>query len=347
MASSPAITPVARTAAPQPGTAAVKQVSPAGSGAPLPFDAKDQALIALGQELQVRRYRFTTVTPLTHQRVLERKAREAGASLESVFGWSIPFRTASLPGRIVALLGEADELETAGGFMRSKVRFATLGGQLFVHSAFPTDQRDAVFFGPDTYRFARVIRHELDGAKGQAAGRVIDVGCGSGAGGLVAATRLPGAEIVLADINPRALRFSRINAVINGIANVVTAESDLFAEVDGSADLIISNPPYLVDSRGRAYRHGGGEFGFSLSLRIVEEGLARLSPGGRLVLYTGTPVVDGTDKFLEALMEAIGRRGLSFTYEEIDPDVFGEELDNRPYRRADRIAAVALVVESS
>ena len=33
-------------------------------------------------------------------------------------------------------------------------------------------------------------------------------------------------------------------------------------------------------------------------------------------------------------------------YAEIDPDVFGEELEAGPYRAAERIAAVALVVEA-
>jgi methylase of polypeptide subunit release factors len=116
--------------------------------------------------------------------------------------------------------------------------------------------------------------------------------------------------------------------------------------VSGSADLIIANPPYLVDPQQRLYRHGGGELGFSLSLRIVTEGRECLAPGGRLVLYTGTPVIDGTDMFLEALTGRIAEHGFSFSYEEIDPDVFGEELDAPPYDRAERIAAVALVVDA-
>ena len=66
---------------------------------------------------------------------------------------------------------------------------------------------------------------------------------------------------------------------------------------------ISSSPIRLISStrRRRLYRHGGGEFGFDLSLRIVEAGIDRLRPGGRLVLYTGTPVIDGADKFHEAL----------------------------------------------
>jgi hypothetical protein len=36
-----------------------------------------------------------------------------------------------------------------------------------------------------------------------------------------------------------------------------------------------------------------------------------------------------------------------FSYEEIDPDVFGEELAYPPYDRADRIAVVAVTIEAA
>ncbi|MCY7319418.1 MAG: SAM-dependent methyltransferase, partial [Ramlibacter sp.] len=109
-------------------------------------------------------------------------------------------------------------------------------------------------------------------------------------------------------------------------------------------DLIVSNPPYLVDASARTYRDGGGPLGAGLSERIVAEGLPRLAPGGRLVLYTGAAIVDGADPLFEALQPLLQRRGWRFSYRELDPDVFGEELDLPAYQRADRIAAVALVV---
>jgi methylase of polypeptide subunit release factors len=311
------------------------------------LDDSDQALLALGQELRVAGYRFTTVTPLTHERVNARTRAQAPATLQDAFGWSRQFRPTDLPAEVVRLLGAAGELEQSGDGLRSKVRFSTLADQLFVHSAFPTAQGDAVFFGPDTYRFARVIRDSLKDFR-TPIGTIVDVGCGSGAGGLYAASLLAGSapDIVLTDINPRALRYSRINAALNSVTNVVTLESDLFANVPGNADLIIANPPYLVDPQQRLYRHGGGDLGYALSVRIAAEGIARLAPGGRLVLYTGSAIVDGTDKLFEALKGAIAERGFSFSYEEIDPDVFGEELDHPPYDRADRIAAVALIVDA-
>jgi methylase of polypeptide subunit release factors len=309
------------------------------------MDAKDEALLALGKELQRTGYRFTTITPASHHRVNSRPTSTA-APLHRVFGWSLPFRAAELDPKLVALLDQAGELERDHESLRSKVRFSTLGQQLFMHSAFPTDASDTVFFGPDTYRFARALRPAINFGAPHAY-TIVDVGCGSGAGGLYAATLVGSvtpASIILADINPKALRFSEINARLNNVANVTTVLSTLFDKIAGRADLIISNPPYLVDPSARLYRHGGGEFGFELSLRIVEEGLPRVHPGGRLYLYTGTAVVNGVDQFFEALQPRLEASGCRYTYEEIDPDVFGEELESPPYDRVDRIAVVALTV---
>ena len=74
--------------------------------------------------------------------------------------------------------------------------------------------------------------------------------------------------------------------------------------------------------------------------------LGGLYPGGRLFLYTGTPVIDGIDRFLAAVRPRLEALNCKYTYEEIDPDVFGEELDSAPYDRADRIAVVALTVHA-
>jgi hypothetical protein len=53
---------------------------------------------------------------------------------------------------------------------------------------------------------------------------------------------------------------------------------------------------------------------------------------------------DGTQKLGSALTARLAGRACSFTLEEIDPDLFGEKLENPPYDRAHRIAAVAITV---
>ncbi len=299
---------------------------------------EDAALAALGHALIDHGYRFTTVTPETHRRVIERRGDSPGTTLADVFGWSCLFDPAVLPPPMLTLLDRAGMLRAERGLLRSRVRYSTLGDQLFIHSAYPTSGADAVFFGPDTYRFVRALRPLIrPGTR-----RIIDIGAGSGAGGLAAAQVAGGAEVVLGDINDAALRLCAVNAAINRIANVTCPNSDVLAGIDGDADLIIANPPYLVDPARRRYRHGGGELGWDLSARIVDQAIGRLRPGGRLVVYTGSALVDGQDGFRAAMAARLA--GRDWHYEEIDPDVFGEELDTAAYARADRIAAVLLVV---
>jgi methylase of polypeptide subunit release factors len=311
------------------------------------MDRECQALEDLGRLLKTQGYQFTAITPLTHSRVQERSGFRAAGTLADVFGWSRPFAETAEFAPIVKLLSAAKELEFHDGLFRSCVRFSTLGAQIYVHSAYPTTQDDAVFFGPDTYRFARVLRQFMPPLPPSF--RILDIGCGSGAGAIWVCA-LAGRSIasaVFVDINEKALRYSRVNAALSGIPmHTSFVESDLLANVDGDFDLIICNPPYMVDPARRAYRHGG-ERGFDLSLRIVEQSLPRLTPGGRLILYTGTPVVEGVDQFSEALNARFGARAHSFLYEEVDPDVFGEELESDAYHGADRIAAVAMVADSN
>ena len=227
---------------------------------------------------------------------------------------------------------------THDGDLRATVRFSSLGGELYAHSAYPTVEEDAVFFGPDSYRFCAFLDRRVVAAK-----RCVDVGCGSGVGGLSLAHRVD--QIVLADINAYALRFARINAHLAGVADrVEIVEGDLYERVVGDIDLIVANPPYLVDPSHRVYRDGGGELGEGIAVRIVREGVDRLVKGGRLMLYTGAPIVDGIDYVRRSIAPLLDASGGDWIYTELDPDVFGEELDTPAYAAVDRVAAVAAVV---
>jgi len=288
-------------------------------------------LARLGQALAEAGYAFVTPTPETHRRVLARGGE--ARTLRDVFGWSRPFARGALPQRLFDLLQAAGAVESAGPLLRSRVRFSSLGPLLLAHSAYPTTAADAVFLGPDTYRFASFVQSRAP----PRIGALADVGCGTGAGGLLLASRA--GSVQLLDVNRSALRFARANCELNGIPAAVE-ESDVLSGAAGALDLIIANPPYLADPLRRAYRDGGGDLGTGLSLRIAREALERLRPGGRLLLYTGTAVVEGEDLLRQRLAPLL--QGVPHEYFELDPDVFGEELENPPYTAADRIAVVGL-----
>ncbi|MEA1834343.1 methyltransferase [Methylobacterium durans] len=308
---------------------------------PPAFPADEEALVALVRALRGTGYGFTTVTPATHARVNARPRNAEARSLRDVFGWSRPFRPGLLPDELVGLMDEAGALVREGERLRAAIRLSSLDGEVFAHSAYPPSAADAVFFGPDTMRFVAAVLAHLEG-RDRPVRRVADIGCGSGAAGIALAKRLPGAETVLVDINPAALRAARVNARLAGVEGVETRRSDLLRDVEGRFDLIVSNPPFMIDASGRAYRHGGGPLGAGLSLAIVEAAAARLAPGGSLVLFTGAAIVEGADPFREAAGTACARAGLDWSYRESDPDAYGEELDDPAYGEAERIALVVL-----
>ncbi|MDF2794089.1 MAG: SAM-dependent methyltransferase [Pseudomonas orientalis] len=303
----------------------------------------DRALLNLGRRLKESGYRFITPTPLTHERVYRRLATPLAMNLRDVFGWSMPFDNDLLPEAFHQELQQAEVIEKHDALWRSSVRWSSLEGLLFAHSPYPTVEADAVFFGPDSYRFAQVIEACLQ-QRFEPLKRAVDIGCGAGVGALVVAQARHAAEVLAVDINPRALRLTAVNAELAGLTNVSVYQSDVLTSVEGEFDLIVANPPYMNDDRQRAYRHGGGALGEQLSVRIVSESLGRLAVNGSLVLYTGVAMVAGGDPFLEAVKSLLASDVYGWTYRELDPDVFGEELDKPGYERVERIAVVALTV---
>lgn len=302
---------------------------------------QSNALLTLGATLRQLGYTFITVTPSTHRRLNGRPGNERARDLRDVFGWSRPFAPACLPPGMLEQMAAAGVLAGEGELLRSTVRASTLGELLLFHSAFPTRDDDAVFFGPDTYRFIGAMRRAFE-ADAAAPTRAVDIGCGSGAGALAIAQAFPGAQVIGADVNPKALALAQVNAQLFGTASFTACKSDLLNDVPGEFDLIVSNPPFVMDPDARTYRHGGGERGEALSCRIVEEGLARLRPGGRLMLYTGVALSGPGDHFLDSVRGALDAHCDRWSYQELDPDIFGGQLGEPGYEAVERIAAVWL-----
>ena len=103
--------------------------------------------------------------------------------------------------------------------------------------------------------------------------RVMDLGCGCGVVGIVAAKIAGEENVFMSDADPLAVETARRNVERNGVAGVSIYLSDGFRNVDaGGFDLILSNPPYQTD--------------FSVAKGFIEKGFNRLKIGGRLFMVT-------------------------------------------------------------
>jgi 16S rRNA (guanine1207-N2)-methyltransferase len=75
-------------------------------------------------------------------------------------------------------------------------------------------------------------------------GSALDIGCGYGAVGITAATFNPSLQVVMTDVNMRAVRLARRNIALNKIVNAEVHYGYLYEPVEGQTfNCILSNPP--------------------------------------------------------------------------------------------------------
>ncbi len=121
---------------------------------------------------------------------------------------------------------------------------------------------------------------------------VLDLGCGYGAIGIVAARVSEGGHVILSDVNERAVALARENVAANGIANAEVRFGNLYEPVaDFMFNHIVCNPPI---------RAGRGVVD-----RIVSEAPNYLLDGGSLWLVARTK--QGADSLRRRMATAFGK----------------------------------------
>ncbi len=138
-----------------------------------------------------------------------------------------------------------------------------------------------------------------DSKKRQKSGqpKILDLCTGSGCIGISLKLLMPQAQVTVSDISGDALLIAEKNAKRLG-ARVTIVQSDLFAGLKETYDLILSNPPYIPtkvietlmpevkDHEPLLALDGGGD-GLSFYKRIAMEAPGHLQEGGRLLLEIG------------------------------------------------------------
>ena len=113
-----------------------------------------------------------------------------------------------------------------------------LGHTYFYGYKFFVDSR-VLIPRPETERLVEFILREDNTRK------IFDIGTGSGAIGITLAKELPHSTVTATDIDKTALKVAQKNAAYNDVKNVLFLQSDIFSNVSGKFDIIVSNPPYI------------------------------------------------------------------------------------------------------
>lgn len=126
---------------------------------------------------------------------------------------------------------------------------------------------------PGVFAYGKVdvgTRALLDSARFAPADRVLDLGCGAGLVGIIAALEAPEGEALLVDCSARAVALARANIAALGLTN---ARVELRAELEdlpGGFDQVLANPPYFSSLKPAEL--------------FIERGRELLAPGGALTL---------------------------------------------------------------
>ncbi len=130
------------------------------------------------------------------------------------------------------------------------------------------------------------------------AGTALDLGTGCGIQALRA--RRMADHVVATDVSERALRYTRLNALLNAVGGIEPRFGSLFEPVAGEQfDRIASNPPFVITPRATgvpAYEYrDGGMVGDDLVGSVVAGVGAHLTPGGVAQLLGNWETRDGVE----------------------------------------------------
>lgn len=156
--------------------------------------------------------------------------------------------------------------------------------------------------------------------------KILDLCTGSGCIALALAAQLPHACVTAADISLRALQVARHNAERLKLQEKITfIESDLWENVQGDFDIIVSNPPYIPsgDLPGLmrevqaepALALDGGPDGLQLTRQIIRRA-GRFTHAGSIL---GLELCQGQPAGVAALLNGLGWRAT------VKKDIFGIE----------------------
>lgn len=185
------------------------------------------------------------------------------------------------------------------------------------------DEDPVMYLGMDSHGLVQTAPRNL-------CERVLDLCCGSGVQGIVASRYCE--EVVAVDLNPRAIRFARFNAQLNGIEGYRVVEGDLYQPVSGERfDVIIANPPFVPSPEESLKFRDGGSSGERILRSIVVESVNFLTPSGRLCIVSDLVDVDSYQEKLRKWLADRPSHSLLLTTADRDEILFSVPHCHAPF----------------
>ena len=142
---------------------------------------------------------------------------------------------------------------------------------------------------------------------------VLDLCTGSGAIAISVKKHEPTAAVTASDVSENAIFVAKANGVAN-LVDVKFITSDLFENIDGEFDIIVSNPPYIktddiqnLDVEVRGYEPvialDGGKDGLDFYRRIIDGAAAHLKDGGELLMELGMGEAEDVKAYADGKLE--------------------------------------------
>ena len=246
------------------------------------------------------------------------KAHEDTEILYMLFYLNHPVRTDSLNNilgdELLSELVESGMIEDSRGTVRSIYRLVPWRDFIFLSDPDQGDRRTIkqyVYIGSDSVILAEFVRRTMLNREYK---RGLDLCAGTAFQGYNIRSNCR--SVLSAEFNPRAVDFARATLYANGMNDSFSiVQSDLWHNVTGTFDIIVSNPPYNpVAEHNRNSRimdaFGGSDHGMEKPLTIFDGFGHFLEKGGCGVLLAASPVIGGEDTLVERLEPVAEKHGL-------------------------------------
>lgn len=165
---------------------------------------------------------------------------------------------------------------------KKQVKYTFLGKDIILNSDNGVFSKDRIDFGTN------VLLNSLENLSG--INSVLDVGCGIGIIGISLATKYNNLQVQMVDVNEKAISLTNENIKLNKLNNCKAYLSSVYENVNGSFDMIISNPPIRA---GKEIVH-----------KIASEAKMHLNDNG--FFYAVVQKKQGADSFKKKLEEVYG-----------------------------------------